>query len=135
VKPSGSQSEWVSIRWKSRVRDQRNSTPLQSPSKSPLFRQHAEGDVGNQFIGAVERAGLNAADLEGKTLSILINKPDGVCTICVQGLRGTNVAPGILKQLSDRYPGLLINVEVIPAPGKTPLTGSYIQIKGGRRIN
>ena len=35
VKPSGSQSGWVSIRWKSRVRDQRNST---SSTWSACFR-------------------------------------------------------------------------------------------------
>ena len=30
VKPSGSQSGWVSIQWKSRVRDRRNSTAIQN---------------------------------------------------------------------------------------------------------
>lgn len=109
--------------------------PIQSPRLNPLFRDHAEQDLANQFVSFVDRAGLTAADLDGKTLSIAISNPTGVCTACVQGLKNPNVAPGVLKQLSELYPGLTIKVNVMTEPGTKPLTGSYMEIRGGQRIN
>ena len=109
--------------------------PISSPRLNPLFTLHAEEDVANQFVRAVDSAGLTPADLEGKTLAIHISNPTGVCRACVQGLKNPDVAAGVLKQLSVRYPGLTIRITVESAPGIQPATGALIMIKNGVRIN
>ena len=101
---------------------------------NPLFQNHGEEDIANQFVQAVNNAGLTAADLEGKTLNMFVSNPTGVCTICAQGLANPDVAPGVLKQLSDMYPGLTINITVDTAPGVVPRTGSQIAILNGQRV-
>lgn len=86
--------------------------PIQSPSSIALLRNHAEQDVANQFVAAVNQASLSAADLDGKTLAIHISNLTGVCSMCKAGLGNPAAAAGVLKQLSLRYPGLTIRVTV-----------------------
>ncbi|WP_162310138.1 VENN motif pre-toxin domain-containing protein, partial [Pseudoxanthomonas broegbernensis] len=107
---------------------------IASPNPSPLFKNHAEEDIANKVVSAVERQGLSPSDLDGRTLSIHISNPTGVCPTCVQGLENPNVPPGVLKQLSNKYPGLTIRVTVEPKGGKVPRTGSIIVIRGGNRV-
>jgi hypothetical protein len=97
--------------------------PIQSPNPNPLLRRHAEEDVGNQFVRSVEQRGLKAADLDGRTLRMHLSSDP--CPTCKQGLKGTDVEPGVLKQLSDRYPGLEIRVTFEGRP-------TEMVIKGGR---
>ncbi len=107
---------------------------ISCPNPNPLFQNLGEEDIANQFVQAVNNAGLTAADLEGKTLNMFVSNPTGVCTICAQGLANPDVAPGVLKQLSDMYPGLTINITVDTAPGVVPRTGSQIAILNGQRV-
>jgi hypothetical protein len=107
---------------------------ISSPSPLRLFQDHAEQDIANQFIDAVNKAGLSPADLNGKSLNMVISNPTGVCSICVQGLSNPNVPPGVLKQLSDKYPGLTININVMTEPGVKASTGAQITILNGRRV-
>ena len=107
---------------------------LISPSSNPLFTRHAEGDVGNQFIDAVNAAGLSPQDLAGKNLNIIISNPTGVCTTCVAGLSNPLANPGVIKQLSNMYPELTINIKVATVPGITPATGSNIVVRGGKKV-
>jgi hypothetical protein len=109
--------------------------PISSPNPLPLFQNHAEQDIANQFVNAVNNAGLTQAELAGRNLNIMISNPTGVCTICAQGLSNPNVAPGVLMQLSNTYPGLNINVLVDTVPSIIPKTGSQITILGGARVN
>lgn len=89
-----------------------SSGPIQSPNPNPLFRNHAEEDIANQVVAAIENAKLEPSDLEGKTIFIHISNPTGACNVCKQGLGNPKVKPGVLKQLSQRYPGLTIEVTV-----------------------
>lgn len=82
---------------------------IKSPSRAPLFTRHAEEDVANQFDEAVAKVGINPNNVTG-TLYIHQSNPAGVCKICIQGLTNDAVKPGILKQLSLRYPKLVIKV-------------------------
>ena len=90
--------------------------PIESPNAHPLSKDHAEQDIANQFIAAVDKAGLKPADLDGKELTMRIQNEQGICTTCKQGLTNPAVPPGVLKQLSERYPGLTIHV-VVDNPG------------------
>jgi len=92
------------------------SGPIASPRTEAIFRNHAEQDIANQFIAAAERAGLQAEIMEGRELLMRIQNEGGICTVCRQGLRNPNVPPGVLKQLSERYPKLSIHV-VVDNPG------------------
>jgi hypothetical protein len=83
--------------------------PIRSPNRNPLASRHAEEDLANNFVAKVEAAGLKPSDLDGKTLNIHISNAGGVCRTCMQGLKeGSNAPAGVLKQLSERYPGLTI---------------------------
>jgi len=107
--------------------------PIRSPQSTPLFNRHAEEDLANNFVAKVEAAGLKPADLAGKTLNIHISNPTGVCTPCMQGFKNNGVAPGVIKQLSERYPGLTIR---ITADGGNAYGGrAVVEIRNGRIIN
>ena len=82
---------------------------IQAPRLNPLFTRHAEEDVANQFIEAVNRSGLKPEEVTG-TLRIHQSNPTGVCTACFQGINNPKVPPGVLKQLSQKYPNLIIEV-------------------------
>lgn len=86
--------------------------PIESPSGLAQARFHAEQDIANQFVLQVERRGLRPADLEGRTLAIHISNPRGVCHVCRSGFGDPDSLPGVLRQLSERYPGLTIRVTV-----------------------
>lgn len=89
------------------------------------FREygHAEQDVVNQFRRAVDDLRLRPADLDGHVLVIRISNPGGVCRGCRRGLNGQDAA-GVLKQLSDDYPGLTIRLE-------TPIRSRNFVVKRG----
>jgi Domain of unknown function (DUF4157) len=91
--------------------------PVESPSGLAFERHHAEQDIANQFIAAVESRGITAAELEGRTLAIHISNPRGVCRVCRSGLNDPDAPFGVLRQLSERYPGLNIRVTVDGPPG------------------
>jgi hypothetical protein len=90
-----------------------------SPRSSPHFTDHAEQDIVNHFIDAVNGARLRPSDLEGRVLAMHISHPSGVCSACRQGLTGSVVEPGVLLQLSQRYKGLTIRVTWETADGST----------------
>lgn len=81
-----------------------------SPRNNLQFIEHAEEGIANQFIDAVESAGLRPADLEGRTLAMHISEPTGVCSACKAGLSGSPAMAGPLQDLSTRYPGLTIRI-------------------------
>ena len=95
---------------------QAEAGPISSPNASPLFRNHAEEDIANQFVAAVDKAGLKSPDLDNKEILIRVQNEAGVCGICRQGLRNPDVPPGVLKQLSERYPGLSVHI-IVDNPG------------------
>nr|MBP6749822.1 hypothetical protein [Xanthomonadaceae bacterium] len=98
--------------------------PVESPSPSAQFRQHAEEDLANQFIARIEDLGLTEAQLEGRTLAIHISNTY-VCHACRGGISSRfwatsgTVDSGVLRQLSERYPGLIIRLTT-EAPANAP---------------
>lgn len=78
---------------------------INAPRNNPQFVDHAEQDVANAFIDALE--GLpNEPALDGEWLRIFVSARP--CSPCVQGLTHRHVPPGVLGQLSRLYPGLTV---------------------------
>jgi len=108
--------------------------PIKSPNPNPLFKKHAEEDIANQFVAAIEKTGLTQANLEARTLLMHISNPTGVCNVCRQGIKNPNVKPGVLKQLSEKYPNLTIKV-TIESGGKKVKAGTELLIQNGKFID
>lgn len=82
---------------------------VRSSGKIPSATRHAEENVANDFIDAIKETGLNAEDVVG-TLKIHQSNPKGVCPTCLSGLGNPAKPSGIIKQLSEMFPGLRIEV-------------------------
>ena len=106
---------------------------IKAPGNNPLFTRHAEEGVLNEFDSAVIKAGIKPEDVAG-TLKLHQSNPSGVCRKCYQGLANDKVPPGVLKQLSLKYPNLKIAVtseidESIKVTGRLNLiikNGKYV---------
>jgi len=108
--------------------------PIKSPNSAAIASRHAEEDLANNFVSKVEGAGLKPADLDGKTLNIRISNDTGVCRTCMQGLsEGSNAPAGVIKQLSERYPGLTIRIAA--EGGNAYPERPIVEIRDGRIIN
>jgi hypothetical protein len=86
-------------------------TPSQhivTPRMNALSQDHAEQDVINGFIDAVAQSKIDVEREHSPTLWMFVSQD--VCTACRQGNEGTPIEPGVLMQLSLRYPNLLISV-------------------------
>lgn len=82
---------------------------LMAPRSNAQFLDHAEQDVANAFIDAV--SGLRyMPELSSHWLRIYVSHAEGPCAACAQGLSQRQVDPGVLAQLSDMYPDLLIHL-------------------------
>lgn len=101
---------------------------IKAPGNNPLFTRHAEEVLANDFDRAVMEAGINPQDVSG-VLKIHQSNPTGVCRKCIQGLANDNVSPGVLKQLSLKYPNLRIEVtsEILPDVKVTGKSNFVIQ--------
>jgi hypothetical protein len=82
------------------------SLHIVTPRQNAQFQDHAEQDVINGFIDAVDGSGF---DLSHEPTFWMFVSQD-VCSACKQGDHGTPVEPGVLMQLSLRYKHLLISV-------------------------
>lgn len=108
------------------------SRPIQSPNPNPLFTRHAEEVLANDFVAAVERANIPAANVRGD-LWVHISNPTGVCNICAQGLRpGSTVPSGVVRQLSERYPNLTIRITAEGGPARPNLP--ELVVRNGRIV-
>lgn len=83
--------------------------PIKSSGKIPSATRHAEEGVANQFVEAVEQAGIKPEDVVGK-LRLHQSNSAGVCPTCLSGLGNPKKDAGIIKQLSLKYPNLIIEV-------------------------
>ena len=112
------------------LNDQPAPGSIVSPGKIASARNHAEQDLANQIANAIESKiasqNFTNEDLVGKT--VLMHIDQQVCSTCKQGLNNSKVDPGVLKQLSDKYPSLKI---VVTAEG----TDEKLIIQGGTRLN
>ncbi|HEX9294446.1 MAG TPA: polymorphic toxin-type HINT domain-containing protein [Polyangiaceae bacterium] len=99
--------------------------PFQSPNPSPRFQDHAEEDIANQIDKDIQSKGITPDQMEGKTVQIYVEQR--VCNICRQGFDSPGIPDGVLKQMSEKYPGLRIEI-------RNTETSEVIVIEGGRRI-
>lgn len=107
---------------------------IRAPAVNPLFTRHAEEVLANEFDRAVEEAGILPENVVG-VLKIHQSNPRGVCRKCIQGLANDNVRPGILKQLSLKYPSLRIEVTSETLPDVKVSGRSSFVIQNGKYIN
>ena len=103
---------------------------IKSPSPYGFDQGHAEEDLANQFLRAVEERGLKPSDLDGHKLVIYVSNPRGVSGIC-----RSEDPPGVLMQLSHLFPGLTIEVRVQTQPGITPRGPTNFVIKNKQYIS
>ena len=82
---------------------------IKSPRKNAFFTRHAEENVIQDFVRSVEELGLPDDEIEG-VFKLHQSNSSGVCGACKQGLTNPNVSPGILKQFSEKFPNLTIEV-------------------------
>ncbi len=104
--------------------------PIQSSGKIASVTRHAEEDVANQFVEAVNKAGLKPEEVTG-ILRIHQSNPKGVCPTCLSGLGNPNKASGIIKQLSEMYPNLEIRVTSEIVEGMKPNGRLEFVVKNG----
>jgi hypothetical protein len=109
---------------------------ITSPAKDPRGRNHAEEGVVNDFNNSVKAAKLKPEEVKG-TLYIHQSNPRGFCTTCIQGITNPKKAAGVLLQLSQKYPNLVIRgssetIEGVKAAGRHSFTlqnGKYIEVE------
>ncbi len=106
---------------------------IKYPGQNYLFKKHAEEDIANEFIKAVEKANILPENVIG-ILKIHQSNPTGVCRKCIQGLKNNSVSPGILKQLSQKYPHLRIEVTSETLPNIKVTGRSTVIIQNGTYI-
>jgi hypothetical protein len=99
---------------------------IKSPNPSARFQLHAEEDLVNQIDRAIQEAGLTAKEMIGRSVNMHIEQR--VCNICRQGLGGAEVPPGVLKQLSVKYPNITFNVA-------NDATNEVLRFRGGRFVD
>jgi filamentous hemagglutinin len=99
--------------------------PISAPFNNPLFVRHAEERVSNALANAIDALPAGT-DLAGKTVSIHVSQ--AVCSACKAGLRDSEAATGVLKQLSERYPDLTIRVT-------TEASDSALTLRGGVTVD
>ncbi|MGR4864838.1 hypothetical protein [Caulobacter sp. LARHSG274] len=97
--------------------------PIAAPFNNPLFVRHAEERVSNALARAID-ALPTGTDLAGRTVSIHVSQ--AVCSACKAGLRDSDAASGVLKQLSQRYPDLTIRVTAEGSDSALTLRGGAI---------
>jgi hypothetical protein len=102
----------------------------ESNPKNLRFTNHAEegslNSIDKDIQAKLKSGELKAADLKDRTVKLEVDHFDGSCKRCVQGL-SSDKRPGIIKQFSDLYPEM--NLEVIES-GK----GTAFRVKGGEKI-
>jgi len=103
---------------------------IKSPGKIASTQNHAEQELANLIVRNIDRVLLDkgATQESLKDHQVVMHIDQAVCSTCKQGLVDTpnnNVEPGVLKQLSDKYP----NLKIIVTNQKTPEKWT---IKGGK---
>jgi hypothetical protein len=101
-----------------------------TPRTNAQFQDHAEQDVINGFIDAIGRRGIDLASEEA-SLWMFVSHLKGPCTACIQGFgKERLVEPGVLMQLSNRFPSLLVSLGWQTQEGKL----GHISVLAGDRL-
>jgi len=108
--------------------------PIKAPYENPAFTRHAEEDIISSFVKAVEDAGISPEDVKG-TLSIRQSNANGVCYKCLSGLENSSAKIGIIKQLSLKYPNLIIDISSPVIQGHPIYGQSFVTVQNGQFLN
>ncbi|WP_185536850.1 pre-toxin TG domain-containing protein [Listeria booriae] len=108
--------------------------PIKSPGKIASATRHAEEGTLNDFAKSVDELGLRPEEVVG-TFNIHQSNIKGVCPTCIQGLNNPDVAPGIFKQFSERFPNLTIKVTSEVVEGVRPVGRLDFVIQNGKYID
>jgi hypothetical protein len=84
------------------------SLHIVTPRHNAQFQDHAEQDVINGFIDAMDKSSIVLSREDRPTLWMFVSQD--VCSACRQGNDSSPVEPGVLMQLSLRYQNLLVSV-------------------------
>lgn len=106
---------------------------IKSSGKISAATRHAEEVVANEFVRAVEKIGLEPENVVG-TLRIHQSNPKGVCPTCLSGLGNPIKDSGIIKQLSLKYPNLLIIFTSETVEGVKPNGRLAFKVKNGKYV-
>ncbi|UVI27392.1 eCIS core domain-containing protein [Paenibacillus spongiae] len=107
--------------------------PIKSPGKLPSATRHAEEGVLNDFAMKAKELGKSPEEITG-TLYLHQTNVSGVCPICIQGIDNLEVAPGIFKQFSDKYPNLTLVVTSETKEGQKIVGRSSFVMRNGRYL-
>ena len=107
---------------------------IKSSGKIASATRHAEADVANEFVEAVEKAGLSNEEVKG-VLHLYQSNPSGVCPTCLSGLGNPDKASGVIKQLSERYPNLKIKVSSNQVEGVRVTGRSNFTVQNGKYVD
>ena len=94
------------------------------PNTFGSAQNHAEQGLLGKISQAIEQARLEDEALEGHTVSMHVDQI--VCSTCKAGL-GSPKNPGVLKQFSLKYPGLILEIT-------NQENAEVVRVRGGRRI-
>ncbi len=106
--------------------------PIKSPNPNPIASRHAEEDVLNSIAKQIDNLGLSPAQLDGRTISVHISNAGGICSTCYQGLGRSTATAGVIKQFSERYPG--VNIRVTAEGGTVRPGVNSITVRGGKIV-
>ena len=107
---------------------------IKSSGKIASATRHAEEDVANEFVEAVEKAGLSNEEVKG-VLHLYQSNPSGVCPTYLSGLGNPDKASGVIKQLSERYPNLKIKVSSNQVEGVRVTGRSNFTVQNGKYVD
>ncbi|WP_299153693.1 hypothetical protein, partial [uncultured Tateyamaria sp.] len=107
--------------------------PIKSPNPNPIASRHAEEDIFNGLARQIDDAGLNSAQLSGRTVNVHISNTGGVCNTCYQGLGTSTATPGVIRQFSERYPTL--NIRITAEGGTVRPNVDSIVVRGGQIVD
>jgi hypothetical protein len=105
---------------------------IMTSSVAEIDQEHAEEDLANQFVRSVRELSLQPEDLKGRQLWMYLSKNS--CPKCRAGL-DSPAPPGVLKQLSEFYPGLRIHIGAEVEPGVAPSGPAHFVIENGKYVS
>jgi hypothetical protein len=98
---------------------------VKTPFTVQTMQDHAEESLANQVDKAIQDSKLTQAQMEGKTVWILVDQE--VCSGCKSGLANPDKAAGVVRQISEKYPN--ITFEIL-----ANATSEVVRVKGGKRL-
>jgi len=95
-------------------------TPATDPNTLPQTHAHAEQGIADQIEAAL--SGIPPEKLKGRRIWMLIEQEP--CSTCAQGISDPNIAAGVLRKLSQKYPDLTFEIKNLDSSAVIVLKGN-----------